>query len=424
MTEDRALLAAYRAESDDLPAPDVDDALRAAARRAVGARPRAKGRGPFAGEWRMPLAAAATVVLSATVVFLTLRDHGLDELARPSAPAASAPTKADVSVTDRRTVADDARGAPQTTSPVTQKEADRDGQRLRQSAAPDPAASPDLSPNASPNASSITSSITSPKPPQVPSPTSSPGPTSLAAPAPSATGPAAPSSSPAPARDVASARAVLPMEKRGAPEGGTLAPPAPSPRAKAPSSLTAPAAAVQAPSPASPAGRSVMPRAERAQPEAFQSDRSAPESARAADRGAGTPARNAMSPAEPALPSGAVPVLPGPALEEEESVPLPAAARHEPDGGNAAARTDALSGVAGERKGKGLGKAGSSDTAAAADAAAAQDGPEARVGLIRRLLREGRRDEALRHLAALRSAYPDYALPPDLGAWVKELPPR
>lgn len=74
---DRTLIAAYRGESNEVPSAAMDDRLRAAARRAVGARPRPQGRFRF-GAWKVPLAAAATVVLSATVVFMTVREHGLE----------------------------------------------------------------------------------------------------------------------------------------------------------------------------------------------------------------------------------------------------------------------------------------------------------------------------------------------------------
>lgn len=111
------LMAAYRGQSAELPSSDLDERLRAAARRAVGARPRTPGRFRL-GSWSVPLAAAATVVLSSSLVFMTLRERGLEETQSPglrepgSAPTASAwPQTADGASTavpaggDRRTAA-------------------------------------------------------------------------------------------------------------------------------------------------------------------------------------------------------------------------------------------------------------------------------------------------------------------------------
>ena len=80
--EDAPLIAAYRDGSTDVPGPHIDNAIRAAARRAVGARPQTLGKFRWS-TWRTPLATAATVVLSATVVYWTARDEGIDKLATP-----------------------------------------------------------------------------------------------------------------------------------------------------------------------------------------------------------------------------------------------------------------------------------------------------------------------------------------------------
>lgn len=79
---DARLLAVYGEMSRETPSQHVDDALRAAARRSVNARPRALGAFPWR-QWRAPLAMAATVILSATVVYWNVRDHGIEKFAEP-----------------------------------------------------------------------------------------------------------------------------------------------------------------------------------------------------------------------------------------------------------------------------------------------------------------------------------------------------
>ena len=99
----RELRARYREASVEEPSSALDDAIRAQARRAVGARPRSAG-SPFWSTWRLPLSLAAMLVLSVTLtVMVTRQDQHLpsaDESgARRSAPAtepsAAAPPPAD-----------------------------------------------------------------------------------------------------------------------------------------------------------------------------------------------------------------------------------------------------------------------------------------------------------------------------------------
>ena len=85
---------AWRGASRDEPSSALDDAIRAAARRAVQAGPR---RLPFGVRWRVPLSIAAVLVLSATLTVLVAdrRDHvpsaGVSEAPAPAAkPAADA----------------------------------------------------------------------------------------------------------------------------------------------------------------------------------------------------------------------------------------------------------------------------------------------------------------------------------------------
>lgn len=66
---DPSIDAAYRASARDEPPPALDARILAAAHRAVEARP-APIRRSFAQRWRIPVALAATVVLSATVTLM------------------------------------------------------------------------------------------------------------------------------------------------------------------------------------------------------------------------------------------------------------------------------------------------------------------------------------------------------------------
>lgn len=92
---DPQLDAAYRAGAAEVPPARLDDMIRAAARREAGSRPQ-----PLAltQRWRMPLAMAAVLVLSVSLV-LTLREHGADRLDAPPlvslepAPASVAPAQ-------------------------------------------------------------------------------------------------------------------------------------------------------------------------------------------------------------------------------------------------------------------------------------------------------------------------------------------
>ena len=89
---DAALTQAWHEASRDEPAPALDDAIRAAARQAVHARPRPAGVSPFGGRWRVPLSVAALVVVSATVTLLVAeRDrHGTGALQDQAAPPPAA----------------------------------------------------------------------------------------------------------------------------------------------------------------------------------------------------------------------------------------------------------------------------------------------------------------------------------------------
>src|SRR5262245_53713114 len=86
----RELRSRYRAGSQEEPSARVDDAIRAHARRAVGARPRPAS-SPLGGSWRVPLSIAAVLVLSVTLtVMVTRRERHLPSADQPAAREAPA----------------------------------------------------------------------------------------------------------------------------------------------------------------------------------------------------------------------------------------------------------------------------------------------------------------------------------------------
>ncbi len=90
---DARLAALYHAAAQDGPPVALDNAIRAAARRAVASRPRLAGL-PFSRSWGVPLSIAAVIVLSVSLVTL-LREEApeLAQLPRAEAPAADAEHK-------------------------------------------------------------------------------------------------------------------------------------------------------------------------------------------------------------------------------------------------------------------------------------------------------------------------------------------
>jgi len=86
---DAKLAALYRAAAQDEPPAAFDDALRAAARREVGARPRYAG-SSYIRSWRVPLSIAAVILLSVSLV--TLMREEAPEVAQP--PLAGSPADA------------------------------------------------------------------------------------------------------------------------------------------------------------------------------------------------------------------------------------------------------------------------------------------------------------------------------------------
>jgi hypothetical protein len=72
----------YRAALQEEPRAMIDDAIRAAARRAVASAPTSLGK-RWTARWTTPLAAAATVMLTSSVIFMAVRDR--PEMAPPIA---------------------------------------------------------------------------------------------------------------------------------------------------------------------------------------------------------------------------------------------------------------------------------------------------------------------------------------------------
>jgi resuscitation-promoting factor RpfA len=86
---DADLSRLYRESAREAPPAHLDAAILAAARREVGARP--QRRGAFAASrWRLPVALAAAVVLSVSVVTMVM-EEGSDDFSAPAPPRAAAP---------------------------------------------------------------------------------------------------------------------------------------------------------------------------------------------------------------------------------------------------------------------------------------------------------------------------------------------
>lgn len=83
---DSRLARLYRETAREEPQARLDEAIRAAARREVGAGPQSLGV-PFLRSWRLPVSIAAVVVLSVSVVTLMMKEGG----ERPDEPAGTAP---------------------------------------------------------------------------------------------------------------------------------------------------------------------------------------------------------------------------------------------------------------------------------------------------------------------------------------------
>jgi hypothetical protein len=93
---------AWRATSADEPSVAVDDAIRAAARRAVSAGPQAS-RTSFAVRWRIPLSIAAVLVVSASLTVLVSEEkQHLPGMASQDLPRAVPPQPAELNAAPAR----------------------------------------------------------------------------------------------------------------------------------------------------------------------------------------------------------------------------------------------------------------------------------------------------------------------------------
>jgi hypothetical protein len=92
LSETAGLRQRYRASPEEPPVA-LDDAIRAAARREVHARPRLAG-SPFSGSWRVPLSIAAVVLVSATLTVMLVERDAYRPRADVVAPVTSTPPEA------------------------------------------------------------------------------------------------------------------------------------------------------------------------------------------------------------------------------------------------------------------------------------------------------------------------------------------
>jgi hypothetical protein len=138
---DSRLAALYRATTRDEPQPALDAAIRAAARREVGARPRPVG--PlFSRSWRVPLSIAAVVLLSVSLVTV-IREEAPPEISQPPRADASLPLPEAAMHPRKESVAAEAKVQPRSEA-ASADSAVRESSRARVQAAP--AVAPHLAP--------------------------------------------------------------------------------------------------------------------------------------------------------------------------------------------------------------------------------------------------------------------------------------
>ena len=101
MERDARLEALYHAATRDEPTQALDDAIRAAARRAVSSKPRSAV-SPFSRAWGVPVSIAAVIVLSVSLV-VVIRDEAPEMVKPPraDAPATSAERRQEPVASDR-----------------------------------------------------------------------------------------------------------------------------------------------------------------------------------------------------------------------------------------------------------------------------------------------------------------------------------
>jgi hypothetical protein len=95
----------YRVASQEQPPVALDEAIRAAARREVGARPLTIGSG-FGGSWRVPASIAAVVVVSVTVAVM-VSTHDSQLVATKERPSSGAPARVGAAKDQTESASDD-----------------------------------------------------------------------------------------------------------------------------------------------------------------------------------------------------------------------------------------------------------------------------------------------------------------------------
>jgi hypothetical protein len=142
---------AYRETSRDEPTPELDERIRAAARRAVGTRPQSleqqaadARRRSWASRWRVPLSVAATLVIAATLTVMVQDEERRprDDAGRGVSPMIVAPREAEKPAPPAASAPDAARSAP-AVAPAPATSAPR---RPEQESSTQPRAEPSLLP--------------------------------------------------------------------------------------------------------------------------------------------------------------------------------------------------------------------------------------------------------------------------------------
>lgn len=164
---------AYRAGVSGEPPPELDDAIRAAARRGGGWWPRVAGRSASRA-WGVPLAVAATLVVGVSVAFLAADRHDPHPERAPAAPAAevarsntdASMLREDPGAADRRTSAAEAPMSPTATlseeaRPSRERASREEMQHKRATARGDAAQAPARSVKPPPSADSTPAAVAS-----------------------------------------------------------------------------------------------------------------------------------------------------------------------------------------------------------------------------------------------------------------------
>lgn len=359
---------AWRDAMRETPPLAIDDAIRAAARRAVGAKPRSEAAAEARGPWRwwMPLAAAAAIGTVAIGVIQSLpRDAIEPTVVSDASPARERP---------RTKPAEAHAGADAVKSGVATPEAAVQQERSMASVAPPRAAAP------SAPAPAVTTDA-APRPARAPA--TAPATAPAAAPA------AAPASTTAPA---------------AAPASAPHPEPGPALTAKRPTATAGPESRTESPAASAHVAR------EQAGASGFAAD---PER-RDAKVAAAPRASEGFVPSPPAIPpavEASAAAKPG----APQAAPIAAAAR------DASARAKGEASVAQSASGPARGPAAS---ASAEVQAMAVTPPDTFIAEIRRRLAAGDRDGAIRELQRFRRTHvdADRRLPDDLRAFAADVP--